>query len=327
MEQPTYVRRLLKQKVLLIIGIVVSIACGLLAGFTVVDGQVQSRVVKTFTASSTVLLTTPDPDILQTQIPGVAETIPTDGSGQPQEIVVREPTPLNLSESAIILAYLASSDEVLDAVAASIGGFEDGDAVTAVRRTTQPAGDERFGGRLTLPIIDITGVSTSAERAELIAAEATIAFNDLVVARQNEWEVPEDIRLTLDELNAPTADEGEGSNPAIPVIVVTAGVFLLFIALALLIEAIRDRRRRPGDDDGDTTGGARRTPAPDADAVDDVAEDDDAPARRREAVPVGADRSGARQARRRGRTPEASADDADDFAALIGGDSSSNDRA
>ncbi|GAA0493018.1 hypothetical protein [Microbacterium aurantiacum] len=326
MEQPTYVRRLLNQKVLLIIGAVVSIACGLLAGFTVVDGQIQSRVVKTFTAASTVLLTTTDPDILQTEIPGVTETIPTDGSGQPQEIVVREPTPLNLSESAIILAYLASSDEVMDVVSASIGGFEDGDAVTAVRRTTQPAGDERFGGRLTLPIIDITGVSTSADRAELIAAEATIAFNDLVVARQDEWEVPENIRLTLDELNAPTADEGEGSNPAIPVIVVTAGVFLLFIALALLIEAVRDRRRRAADDedDDDATEGARRTPAPDAGADDDT---DEAPARRRDAVPVGTERSGARQTRRRGRAPGASDDGADDIAALIGGDASANDRA
>ncbi|WJL94733.1 hypothetical protein QSU92_12240 [Microbacterium sp. ET2] len=293
MDQPTYVRRLLNQKVLLIIGLVVSVLAGLLAGFTIVDGQVQSRVTKTYMAASTVLLTSPQPDIFQTEIPGVTQEVPTDGTA-PTELVVREPTPLNLSQSAIILAYLASSDEVIDAAAQAVGGFEDGDGVTAVRRTTQPAGDERFGGRLELPIIDITGVSTSAERAEEIAAAATVAFNDLVVAQQNQWEVPENIRLALDELNAPVADEGEGSNPAIPVIVTTVGVFLLFIALALLIEAIRDRRRRrsaPDDDDAPAT--RRRTgPVETLDTTEASSDDDIVPAeepvRTREPVPVGA---------------------------------------
>lgn len=318
MEQPTYVRRLLNQKVLLIIGLIVSIAAGLLAGFTIVDGQIQSRVTKTYMAASTVLLTSPQPDIFQTEIPGVSQEVPTDGTA-PTELVVREPTPLNLSQSAIILAYLASSDEVVDAAAAAVGGFEDGDGVTAVRRTTQPAGDERFGGRLELPIIDITGVSTSAERAEEIAAAATVAFNDLVVAQQNQWEVPENIRLNLDELNAPVADEGEGSNPAIPVIVTTVGVFLLFIALALLIETVRDRRRRrSGLDDGqdDSSVGRRRSSAPVDDdtsaGVDESHLDEPAPADEptpsREPVPVGASHSdengsarSARSIRRRSR--------------------------
>lgn len=246
MEQPTYLRRLLKQKTLLIIGFVVALVAGLLAGFTIVDGQIEPRAARTFTASSTILLTSPQPQYFQTEIPETTQALPQpqDPAQPAQELIVQAATPLDLADSAIILAYMASSDEIADAVEEAVGGFEEGDAITAVRRTTQPAGDERFGGRLTLPIIDIVGTAGSAARAESIATEATAAFAALVEDQQIEWGVAEDIRLTLDELNVPVADSGEGSNPAIPVIVVTVGVFLLFIAAALIIEAIRDRRRR-----------------------------------------------------------------------------------
>ena len=250
MQQPTYLRRLLNQKVLLIIGFVIALVAGLIAGFTITDGQIEPRATRTFTASSTVLLTSPQSNLFQTEIPGVTPTIPegTDPATV-QGLVAAEPTPIDLTNSAILLAYLASSDEVKDTVADAVGGFEDGDSVTAVRRTTQPAGDEEFGGRLQLPIIAIVGVSTTAARAELLAAEATSAFNDLVVAQQDAWGVAPEIRLTLDELNVPVAGDPEGGNPAIPVIVVTVGIFLLFIALALIIEAVRDRRRRASADD------------------------------------------------------------------------------
>ena len=165
-----------------------------------------------------------------------------------------------------------------------------------MRRTTQPAGDEQFGGRLQLPIIAIVGMSTSAASAELIAAEATTAFNDLVVAQQDEWGVAPDIRLTLEELNAPVAADPEGGNPAIPVIVVTVGIFLLFIALALIIEATRDRRRRAAaDEDGpDADASAPDEAAP---AYDDELElaDADASYRRSCAVAPPRTRAGGRR--------------------------------
>lgn len=253
MEQPTYLRRLLNQKILLVIGFVVALVAGLLAGFAITDEGIEPRAQRTYTASATVLLTSPQPDYFQTEIPGSTEALPLPQEGDPvQELIVQEATPINLSQTAIILAYLASSDEVSEAVAQNVGGFETGDAITAVQRTTQPPGDETFGGRLSLPIIDIVGISSSAERAELLSAEAESVFAALIAERQDEWGVAEDIRLTLDPLNAPVADEGQGSNPAIPVIVVAFGVFLLFVALALVIEAVRDRRRRAaGDADGE----------------------------------------------------------------------------
>lgn len=270
MQQPTYLRRLLNQKVLLIIGFVVALVAGLIAGFTITDGQIEPRATRTFMASSNVLLTAPQNDLFQTEVPGTAQVIP-EGTDPATVQELSAPIPVDLTNSAILLAYLASSDEIVDATEAAVGGFEEGDGVTAVRRTTQPGGDEAFGGRLELPIIAIVGTSTSAARAELIAAEATSAFGDLVVAQQDAWGIGEDIRLTLDELNAPVAGEPEGGNPAIPVIVVTVGIFLLFIALALIIEAIRDRRRRTADDTDDDGGAA--SPDDAADAPDDASDE------------------------------------------------------
>ncbi|KAA9132914.1 hypothetical protein [Microbacterium caowuchunii] len=265
MEQPVYLRRLRAQKTLLIIGAVVALVAGLLAGFTIRDGGIAFRADRTYAASATVLLTSPTPDYFQTQVPETTQALPqtTDGAVA-EELIVQEASPIDLSGTAIILAYLASSDEIAEQVAENIGGFADGDAITAVRRTTQPGGDERFGGRLTLPIIDIVGVSTSGERAETIAAEATAVFADYVEDSQRKWGVPEDIRLVLDELNAPVAGTGEGSNPAIPIVVVTLGVFVLFIALALVVGAVRDRRREDGSDGDD-------------DVAAEGPEDDDAP--------------------------------------------------
>lgn len=261
MDQPAYLRRLIEQKYILIVGAIVALVAGFFAGFEVVDGEIESRAVKTYVASSTVLLTGPEPVYFQVEIPAETETVPSgvDEEGNPveQELIVttRERTALPLSDSAIILAYMASSDDIVDAVAADIGELEDGEDITAVRRTTQPTGDERFGGRLELPLVEIAGISTSPDRAEAIAGSATAAFEAMVVQRQQESSVPEDIRIALDELNAPIAQEQDGSNPAIPSVVVGFGVFLLFIALALIVGIIRDRRLRRRRSSADEDGG------------------------------------------------------------------------
>ena len=297
MEKPKYLERLLRQRVLLIIGFIVAIIAGLLAGLTIHDGAITTRVQKTYTASATVLLASSQPSFFQVEIPGTAQALPqpnADGTTPTQELIVEDATPLDLADTAIILAYIASSDEVVQGVEERVGEFEDGDGITAARRTTQPAGDERFGGRLSLPLMDIVGTSTSAARAELIANEATQVFADLVRAQQREWGVSEEIRLKLDVLNAPVADSGEGSNPAIPVIVVGLGVFIFFVALALIVEAVRDRRRRQDAAAGDAETDVDET---EDDAIDDEAaehavdaEDLDAAADREEAeddvVPV-----------------------------------------
>ena len=246
MDQPVYLRRLIEQKYILVVGVVIALLAGFFAGFSVVDGAVVSRAVKTYAASSNVLLTSPNPNYYQVEIPAQTQPAPVDAQGNPipqQLITTQQASSVSLTDSAIILAYIASSDGIAATVAKDIGGFQSGESITAVRRTTQPNADERFPGRLELPIIQIAGISTSPERAKLIAVSATAAFSAMVSERQRQGGISEDIRLNLDELNAPVAHETGGSNAAIPSVVAAFGVFLLFIALALIVGTIRDRRR------------------------------------------------------------------------------------
>ena len=246
MDQPLYLRRLIEQKYILVVGVVIALLAGFFAGFSVVDGAVVSRAVKTYAASSNVLLTSANPNYYQVEIPAQTQPVPVDAQGNPvtqQLITTQQAASVSLTDSAIILAYIASSDAIAATVATDIGGFQSGESITAVRRTTQPNADERFPGRLELPIIQIAGISTSPERAKLIAVSATTAFSAMVAERQRQGGITEDIRLNLDELNAPVAHETGGSNAAIPSVVAGFGVFLLFIALALIVGTIRDRRR------------------------------------------------------------------------------------
>ncbi len=287
METPRYLQILARQKILLIVGLVVAIAAGLIAGFTIKDGAVAPRAERTYTAMTTVNLSGPQPYIYQIEVPAQGEAIP---EGTDQQLIVRESQQIDLTDSAVILAYLAASNQTVDMVEAELGPLADGESITAVSRTTQPAGDERFPGRLTLPIIGIVGVATSAERAEQLSTAATQAFEELVVTQQDDLAIPEDVRLNLDILTAAVSDEGEGSNPLIPVVVTTFAVFLLFIGIALLVGVIQDRRRArraasaeaswDPDADGEvpiedtvppSTAGSTRPPA-DADALSD--EDD-----------------------------------------------------
>ncbi|QAY74686.1 hypothetical protein ET445_16445 [Agromyces protaetiae] len=260
-EQPTYVRRLLRQKILLICGAVIALVAGLSAGFGIVNGKIEPRAVKTYQATTNVLLTSPEPSYYQVEIPGEPQAIPqpdpVTGQVPADQFIIPEPVPVDLDNSALVLSYLASSDEIVDAVASRVGGLADGETITATRRSTPPAGDERFAGRLILPVIEIAATAQSADRAERLADEATGVFMNTVVARQDEAAIPPDIRLVLQELNKAKADEGVGSNPAIPVVVVAFGVFLLFVALALLVESIRERRQARDGGDGDRPRGGR----------------------------------------------------------------------
>jgi len=252
MDQPMYLQRLLRQKYLLIVGLITSVVAGFFAGFSVDEGELVPRATRVYAAAATVLLTSPDPDYFQVEIPRVTQALPSvdpdseDNERPAQELIVQERQPIDLRANATILAYLASSDQITEAVARAVGGLREQESIVAVSRTTQPAGSERFPGRLSLPIIDIGATALTPDRAELLATEATAAFGGMVAERQQSLGVAEDIRLQLSVLNQPVADDGQGRNPAIPVVVVALGVFMIFVAVALIIEAIRDSRRSKG---------------------------------------------------------------------------------
>lgn len=292
MDVPLYLRVLWGYKWLLLVGLLIAGVVGGVVGYTYIDGQLQPRAVQTYTASTTVLVGSPQQPLYQSVIPGA-----------PVQEGVTPAVTRDLVSTTVVYAYIVSGSEIRSRVEGVVGPLADDEQVTAVRRTTQPAGDEQFPGRLTLPILDIVGAAHSPGRAEEISRAANTVFQEYVRAEQDTSAVPEGERVQLQTLRESEATEVEGSNPLIPVILAAFGVLLLVVALIFVLYNIRVSREKrraasrraqaadekaesesepsSGDDTVDATdsGGAREDDGSIADpAHDDPRRSDDTPA-------------------------------------------------
>lgn len=260
METPKYLQVLWNYKWLLAFGLLVAIVAGFFAGFAIVNGQVESRAVRSFSAGTTVLVTSPSDTLYQAQVPG-------------REIQegITAPEPLDLSQSAQIYAYIVTGARIRDAVEAEVGALDDDtETITAIRRTTQPAGDERFPGSLKLPVLEIVGTGATEARAEDISTAATTAFLTYVTDEQAAKQIAEENRVMLEVLKEGKAVEAETSNPAIPVVVTGVAVFLAFVALAFIIAGLRsDRAKRKAKKEATGTPRRGRREAEPAETVPD----------------------------------------------------------
>lgn len=235
MEIPTYLRVLWRSKWLLVVGAVVAAVAAFFAGFTITNGQVEPRAEQSYRAGTTLLLNGPDQPLYQAVIPGQELQ---EGQTQPQTV--------DLTSRAILYAYLISGQDMRATVESQIGTFAEEETLTALRRTTQPAGDESFAGRYVLPILEVIGTASTPERAEQISRTAAQTFEAQVVADQTAAEIPEGNRVLISTIDQKPGTALEGSNPAIPVVVTFLGVFLLFVAAAYIIagsKASRERKR------------------------------------------------------------------------------------
>ncbi|GAA3633373.1 hypothetical protein GCM10022200_15600 [Microbacterium awajiense] len=233
MEVPRYLQVLWASKWLLLVGVVVAAAAAFLAGFKFVDGEVVPRADQQYTASTTILVSSQTQPLYQAVLPG-------------QELVEGETPPedVDLTSKAILYAYLISGTDMRDQVEAIVGELDDTEGLTALRRTTQPGGDEAFPGRYVLPILDVVGGSDDPERAEEISRTAATLFQEQALADQEAVEMPESERVTFEMLDQSDAVADEGSNPAIPIVVAFLGVFLLFVAAAFIVAGAKSSRAR-----------------------------------------------------------------------------------
>lgn len=266
MDLPVYLRVLWLYKWLLVIGLIVAIVAGFAAGFTIKDGALESRAEKTYTASATVLVTSKSNPLFQAEIPGQALT---EG--------VTAPTPVDISQTTVVYAYLVSGSEIRTAVEAELGPLSDVENISALRRTTQPTGDEQFPGRLTLPVLNVIGTAATPARAEEISVAANAAFQAYVAAQQDAQAVEETNRIQLTTLTENTAVEGANSNPLIPVVITAVGVFLVFIALAFVLYNIKLSQEKSG-----ASGRKRRAGTKDPAEDGITVEDETTPTTRRE---------------------------------------------
>jgi hypothetical protein len=235
MDTPKYLQILWAYKWLLVFGLLVAVLAGFFAGYTIRNGQVLSRATETWLASTTVLVDRGNSTLFESQI--LAPAPAADGAVVPEVITQ------NLADLALIYAYLASSAEIKTRVEDKVGALTDLEQITAVSRTTQPSGNEQFPGRLSLPIIDIVGVAPTAGRAEEISQAANEVFQAYVIEQQDKQELTEEVRVTLTTLEEKAAVQGQGGNPAIPVVVAAGGTLLAFIALAFILYGARSGAR------------------------------------------------------------------------------------
>ncbi|MWV47734.1 hypothetical protein GRS96_00415 [Rathayibacter sp. VKM Ac-2803] len=233
MSVPLYLRVLWSYKWLLAVGLIVSVLAALVAGYTVKDGEIVSRAESAYRSDTTILLGGGPQNPFQAVDPG--QTI-TEGTTEAQQN--------DLTNTAVIYAYLVSGSQIRAQVEAAMGPLTDTEALSAVRRTTQPAGTEQNPGRFSLPILSIVGESTDPERAVLISETASTVFQNYVAAQQDASGVAPELRVTLAVTDQGTAVEQEGSNPIIPIAITGLGVFLAFIALAFILYNVRISRER-----------------------------------------------------------------------------------
>lgn len=233
MSVPLYLRVLWSYKWLLAVGLVVAVLAAMVAGYTVKDGEIVSRAESAYRSDTTILLGGGQENPYQAVDPGQPLT---EGQSEAQQN--------DLTNTAVIYAYLVSGSEIRAQVEAAMGPLTDTEALSAVRRTTQPAGTEQNPGRFSLPILSIVGESTDPDRAVLISETASTIFQSYVNAQQDASGVAPEQRVTLTVTDQGTAVEQEGSNPIIPIAVTGLGVFLAFIALAFILYNIRISRER-----------------------------------------------------------------------------------
>lgn len=270
MDVPNYLRILWKSKWLLVVGALVAAAAAFLAGFQIVEGRVVPRTATAYTAETTLLVSSQADNMFQAVIPGQQLV---EGQTQPETV--------DLASKAILYAYVISGLEMRSAVETQVGAFSDTDALSAVRRTTQPGGDEAFPGRYTLPILSVVGASLDPARAETIAQTAADLFTEQIVAEQDAAALPVPDRVVVSVLDRSEATEVEGSNPAIPVAITFVGVFLLSVAAAFIVAGSRSKRAKRdaarANADADAPGDSHAADAHAADAQWDLIDVPEAP--------------------------------------------------
>ncbi|MBF0672930.1 MAG: hypothetical protein IR160_10140 [Salinibacterium sp.] len=232
MDVGLFFAALFRHKILLALGILVSLGAALFSGFTLEKGTFDLRADQEYSASTTVMLQTPRQSIFSSEIP-------------PRPLIEGQ-TPgdsRSLADTAVIYAYLISSDGIRDLVEQQLGPLSSDETISGVQRTTQPDGSERFPGDYKLPIVDVLGTSSSPARAEAISTAGAELFKQYATAQQDAQAIPPSDRVIFETLRTEEAEVLEGSSPYLPMVAVGVGVFLAFVVFILIVDnAGRNRR-------------------------------------------------------------------------------------
>jgi hypothetical protein len=231
-EVPAYLKILWRYKWLLMGGLIVSLVAGFFAGYTFGPNGLRSRTVKSYSATTTLLVTSATDTLYQAEIPS-----------QPRREGYTDSQSIDLSNTAVIYAYIISGSGLQDEVALQIGAIDPStESISAVRRSTQPGGNERFPGNLRLPVIDIVSTAPTPERATEMTAATTSTFLAYVQTEQDKRQLQPQQRVQIRTLHVGTPLVALESNPNVPVVFTAFGLMVALIALIFALHAFRTLR-------------------------------------------------------------------------------------
>ena len=234
-ELPAYLKVLWSYRPLVAASAVLAVLATLLLHFRLDDGALTLRADREYSASVTVLLGGGPRDPYYAEIPGTLR----DRGMTPDQAE-------DLSSTAAVYAYLVSGAALRDEVVGRLGPLGEGESIGGVRRTTKPQDSEGNGGRYSLPILAVVGVSLDPDRAVELSRAATSVFLEQVARQQDADAVPVDRRVTLTVTDESDAVPGISRTAGLPVVATGLGAFVLALAGILVGHAVRQKRARRG---------------------------------------------------------------------------------
>lgn len=235
MDFKLYASVLWRFKLIVVLGLVVATGLAVLATVKVTKHGVIYRQQELWSSGARLLVTQqgfPEGRLFA-QLPATANqtprsVAPTDERGIP----VADPNRFNAL--AILYADLATSDQVRALIAP--GGHIPGEILAT------PLRDDQSG--TLLPLIDLTVISTSPQRAIALAERSVKALQTYLETRQRKNGVPNSDRAVVQELVQPKGAKLFRPRAKTMPIVVFGAVLFLTIALAFILENVRPHVRK-----------------------------------------------------------------------------------
>jgi hypothetical protein len=219
----TLIGRALRRNWLFVVaGVMVAVLAGLLAGYSVSSSGLEPRTPPSYRGTATIMLSDPSVSVYAAQLGG---DVPADAAAVAESA--------NLSQLAMIYAWVVSGDEIRDSAQDIVGSFGGGENLTAQRRTTQPTGSEEFGSNSALPIFDVIATAQDGDRATEIAEGATDVFLQYVEERQEAAGIPADERVNVTVLRSASSTMTDGGSSVSSSVLVGVVVLLVVFLLAV----------------------------------------------------------------------------------------------
>ena len=158
-------------------------------------------------------------------------------SKQARSVDIPIANPARFNELAVLYAELATSDPVLRLIRPDRLGGEQivADPLRAAESGTM------------LPLIELTAISTSPQRAVVLARRSSKALSTYLQSQQRANKVPSSDRVVMEEvLQAKEAEIFRPRSKTMPVVIFLAVMFAT-VGLAFLLENLRPRSRDPGE--------------------------------------------------------------------------------